>query len=95
MSVLALWPEPHARTAIVQKLNPGLFQDSHDPAKCVRSRADGFIECFHPTDSPESYVRPFAKVALRPAEEGAARANVPTRYNDQPKRYHECMAKLN
>jgi hypothetical protein len=78
-----LFLEPYARPVLVEELDASLLQDGHDPVERFRSRAYRPIESFHTADSAARHPRALGQLALRPAEEGARRADMSACNPDQ------------
>lgn len=75
--------ESHARPVFIEKFNPGFLKDGHDPVEGFRSRTYRPIEAFHAADGATRDPRALGQLALRPAKEGACRANMSACNPDQ------------
>lgn len=95
MASLLCGPKPHPWAPVIEEFDSRLFKCSYNAVQGIRPCTDGAIEPFHSEDGPKSHLRPLRKVALRPPQQRASRANVSARYDDQAKRYHAWADKLN
>ena len=81
MSPLRL--QAHSGASAVQEFDAGFLQNRHNPAERVRSCADRAVEILHASNRSQADIGLLRKVTLRPSQQTARRAQMPSRYPDQ------------